>query len=380
VPTIGPGREIKIGEHFALKLGLQAQVWGNVVQDPSAQMMVAEEDGYQNNIYLRRARILTSVKPWDNIELFVLVEGSDLGKANAAGTAKGSNIAILDAFGEVKFHDAFIVTVGQQLVPVNRQTLQGTTTYLGLDIGNTSAASINALQTAVLRDVGLQIKGTVLNDRLEYRAGVFSGIREPATTEPMSPSAENLPRFTGFMQYNFLDPDKGYVFNGTYYGKKRILGLAAAADFQKGVDLDPYRAFSVAAFAAYPIFGANPKTGADEIAALFQFVNYDGQETAPTLLKQNDFLAEVAYYNKATKLSFFGKFEGMFFADQEQIPGAESDRNVLWFGGGLKYHLLENLTNFTLAFQRMELPNAPMPEGARTGANQFTFAAQVLYY
>ena len=382
VPTIGPGREIKIGDHFSLKLGLQAQVWGTAVQDFTPQMMAAGEDAYQNSIYLRRARVLMGVKPWDNIDLFVLVEGSDLGKVNPGGTAKNNAIAILDAWGEVKFHDAFIVTAGQQLVPVNRNTLQGTTTYLGLDIGNTSAATVAALQTQALRDVGLQVKGTVLADKLEYRLGVFSGIREPQTTEPtMSMQSENAPRVAGYLQYNFLDADKGYVFNGTYYGKKSILGLAVGGDYQKGADLDPYRAFSVAAFAAYPIFGANPKTGADEVAALFQYVNYDGQETAPTLLQQNDFLAEVAYYNKATKLSVFGKFEGMFFVDEKGTPADESERNILWYGGGMKYHLLENLCNFTLAYQRMELQNAPaVLEATRSSANQFTFAAQLLYY
>ena len=75
----------------------------------------------------------------------------------------------------------------------------------------------------------------------------------------------------------------------------------------------------------------------------------------------------------------FGKCEGMFFADDGALPGDESDRNVLWYGGGLEYHLIDNLTSVTLAYQRMELPGAPMPDGVRTGANQFTLAAQVLY-
>lgn len=378
-PTIGPTREIKIGEHFALRFGLQAQVWANAAQDQTAAMMVGDENGYQNSIYLRRARVLAGVKPWDNIELFVLVEGSDLGKVSATG-AKNSNINILDAYGEVKFHDAFILTAGQILVPVNRNTLQGTTTYLGLDIGNTSAATVAALQTQMLRDPGLQVKGTVLSDRFEYRLGVFSGIREAATTTPMSTQAEWGPRLSAYLQYNFLDPDKGYVFNGTYYGKKSILGLAVAGDYQKGSGLDPYRAYSAAAFAAIPIFGANPKTGADEVAALLQYVNYDGQETAPTLLKQNDFLAELAYYNRYTRLSVFGKVEGMLFVDKASTPADETERNILWYGGGMKYHMIDNLCNFTLAYNRMSLPNAPLPDGVRTGANQFTFAAQILYY
>jgi hypothetical protein len=389
VPTIGPGREIKVGDHFAFRVGLQAQVWANTVQDSSPTMMAVGEDGYQNQIYLRRVRLMTGVKPWDNIDLFVLVEGSDLGKTNADGTAKNTAFNVLDAYGEITFHPAFIFTVGNQLVPIARNILQGTTTYLGLDIGNTSAATFapgNPLQTATLRDAGIQVKGTVLADRFEYRLGVFSGIRESAvTTTPdvMSTAAENAPRFAGYLQYNFLDPDKGYVFNGTYYGKKRILGLSVGGDYQKGTNLEAYRAYSGAAFAAIPIFGAN-KTGADEIAALAQFIHYDGKQTAPTLLEQNDFLLEAAYYNKATKLSVFGKLEGKWLVDNEATPADETIGNILWFGGGVKYHLVENLCNFTLAYNRMQLPNIDempqMPGDARTSTNQFTFAAQVLYY
>jgi hypothetical protein len=390
VPTIGPGREIKIGDHFAIRMGLQAQVWANTVQDSSVSMMAGQEDGYQNNIYLRRARILAGVKPWDNIELFVLIEGSDLGKSVVAADGKVSKSAsfnILDAYGEITLHPSFIVTVGNQLVPLTRNILQGTTTYLGLDIGNTSAATfapLNPLQTATLRDAGIQVKGQFF-DRLEYRLGVFSGIRENAVLTPaeqMSTSAENAPRFAGYLQYNFLDPDKGYVFNGTYYGKKRILGISAGGDYQKATDLKAYWATSAAAFAAIPIFGANPK-GADEVAALAQFIHYDGQETAPVLAPQNDFLGELAYYNKATKLSVFGKFEARLLDEKATDPLKMG--NIFWFGGGVKYHLIENLCNFTLAYNRMQLPDVKdivttMPAESRTSTNQFTFAAQVLYY
>jgi hypothetical protein len=360
------------------------------VQDNSPAMMAVAEDGYQNNIYLRRARLLAGVKPWDNIELFLLVEGADLGKSVVAAdgkVSKSSAFNILDAYGEITLHPSFIVTVGNQLVPIARNILQGTTTYLGLDIGNTSAATFapqNPLQTATLRDAGIQFKG-VFFDRLEYRLGVFSGIRENAVVTPaeeMSTSAENAPRFAGYLQYNFLDPDKGYVFNGTYYGKKRILGISAGGDYQKATDRDAYWAASAAAFAAIPISGANPK-GSDEIAALAQYIHYDGQETAPVLAKQNDFLAEIAYYNKATNLSVFGKFEARLLDDKANDPLKMG--NIFWYGGGVKYHLIENLCNFTLAYNRMQLPDVTdiittMPSDARTSTNQFTFAAQILYY
>ena len=167
------------------------------------------------------------------------------------------------------------------------------------------------------------------------------------------------------------------MFQGTYYGRKPIAGIASGFDFQKGTDADPYWAASANIFAAIPLNG-NPKDGGDEIAGFAQYIHFDGNETvaAAPLQAQNDFLVEAAYYNRETKLSVFGKFEGRFLAAEENKVF-----NQLWFGGGMKYHLYDNGCNFTLRFERSTFPEAPSSGmGARNATNQITFAVQALYY
>jgi len=376
-PVLEPNHEIRLSESVALRLGVQAQVWADSSQDSNRQAD-GQSGGYQNNFFLRRGRILAGAHLLKDVTIYVLLESGNLGRAtgDAANAKNFTSPQFLEAWGEVKLHDAFLIEGGLMLVPISRNHVMGTTTYLSLDAGNTTAVTIGALQTATLRDVGLQAKGQLFGDRFEYRVGAFSGIREaPKTTPQAEVGAQNGPRFSGYFQYDFLDPEKGYIFQGTYYGRKKVLGISSGVDVQKGSNKDPYYAVSGAAFAAIPLNG-DAKEGGDEIGALVNYTYYDGQETAPTVSGQNDLLTELAYFNKAVKMSVFGKFEGQFFGANATKVG-----NRLWYGGGLKYHLYENFCNFTLAYNRSEFPKAPTSGvGAKNSTNEFTFAMQIFYY
>jgi len=376
-PMVGPNRELRLSENVALRLGVQAQVWADSSQSPNREPDGGTGD-HQNNFFLRRGRILAGAQLMKNITLYVLLESSSLGMAtgNPTNNKNFSPPQILDAWGEVKFHDAFMLEGGLMIVPVSRNHVMATTTYLGLDTGNTTAVTLGALQTSVLRDVGFQAKGQLFDDHFEYRLGIFSGIRDaPTGTPQVEVGAQNAPRFSGYFQYNFLEPEKGYVFHGTYYGRKKVFGISSGVDLQKGIHLDPYYAVSGAAFTTIPL-GGDAKAGGDEIGALVNYTYYDGQETARTLAGQNDILVEAAYFNKASSLSIFGKFEGQFFGQGDTKVG---DR--IWYGGGLKYHLYENYCNFTLAYNHSSFPNAPTSgEGAKNSTNQYTFAMQLYYF
>jgi hypothetical protein len=277
---------------------------------------------------------------------------------------------------------------GLMVIPFSHNELQSTTTFLTLDVGNTSTQTPF---TSGTRDTGFQVKGYVADDKLEYRLGVFAGNRQAANGT--NPVGHNMPRITGKLQYQIFDPDKGYVYAGHTYGKKKLLGLSAGFDFQKNDDIQAadgstmssgaYAAFSGGVFGAYPLSGEANKAGGDEIAFLGEFYRYDGGASSTSaatssLLAQNDFLLEAAYYNNDAKLSVFGKFE------MRALSGSPSDAqkattNTQWFGGGLKYYVLPgNNCNFTLAFNRISFPDAAM--GAPSGQNELTLQMQVFYY
>ncbi|HKA86450.1 MAG TPA: hypothetical protein VKE22_02255 [Haliangiales bacterium] len=375
------GREITLGEGTWIRFGLQSQTWLDILQS-SFRKANGDDGDYAFNLYERRLRLFAGVQAFRRLQIFVLIEGSNLGRASSVLTAAGAtaetknfnSIALLDGWAEIQLHEFFYLEAGMMLVPLSRNGLQATTTYLSLDVGATSA-TILGIGTSVLRDVGIMAKGYLLDDHLEYRLGVFAGARDLPTADNIG--SKNAPRVAGFLQYNLLDVDKGYVFQGTYYGRKQIAGIASGFDFQKGTGADPYWAASANVFAAIPLDG-NPKEGGDEVAGFAQYLHLDGSETvaAAALQAQNDLLVEAAYYNRDTKLSVFGKFEGRFYAAE-----ATKVLNQLWFGGGVKYHLYDNGCNFTLRYERSSYPNAPTTgTGARNSTNQITFAIQALYY
>ena len=138
---------------------------------------------------------------------------------------------------------------------------------------------------------------------------MFQGIRQ-ASPQAGAAGGKNPPRFIGYLQYDFLDTETGYVFNGMYFGKKRVLGVAGGFDYQKldGTDVDAYWAVSAAAFLNYPLGGAS-KEGGDEISALGPVAAL--RSGTPVLYgsRSGRHRRELGYYNKGLKGSVFGKVE-----------------------------------------------------------------------
>ncbi len=385
-PRMGKSHEIMVAKDVWFRFGLQAQVWADWLQ--SSTRVNGSDGAYSQNMFLRRARFIAAAQFLKNVNVWFQFDAPRLGQALAGGTTDaptatkrfnaqdGGGEILQDAWGEIKLAgDALMLEVGLMVIPFARNELQSTTTFLTLDIGNTSALVPN---TSGTRDLGFELKGYLLEDHLEYRAGIFSGARQPVNATAGNPVAHNFFRLTGMLQYDVFDVEKGYVYAGHNFGKKKILAVNAGFDFQKNdaPQTDAYFALSGAVAVAWPLAGEGNPKGGDEIAGLLQYYHYDGGGTtgaAASLLKQDDFLGEVAYYNKDLGLSVFGKFEMQHFSDD-----AAKANNTLWFGGGIKYYIFENLCNFTLAFNRAQFPDAD--SNVKNGTNELTLQAQVFYY
>jgi hypothetical protein len=412
-PTMGKAHELMVSENTWFRFGVQIQAWARYMQSPT-KTATGDEGGYSLDLYLRRSRFFVVAQLLKGVSALVLFDQPNLGSATLAAAATETTAAVIsknfqpaivqDAFGEVKFYgDAFMLEAGLMVVPFSHNGLQSTSSYIPLDVANTAAVLLGTA-TSVLRDTGFQLKGYELDDKLEWRLFVGSGLRQPA--HDTAPIAHNAPRITAHVQYQFMDPDyKGYVYSGMTYGKKKLLGISAGFDFQKGDDIgstttNPYYAISAGVFGAWPLGGdANPK-GGDELAFEAEYYRYDGgvpfpadATKLPTFLagltctaglscaaipKQNDFNVELGYYNKDSSFGVFGKFEmaKLDEADQSKALGVAGSK--LWFGGGLKYFILENVCNFTLFYQRTQFPDAD--DTKINGINTFVFQTQLYYY
>ena len=380
-PTMA-GPILRLSDLFSVRFGVQLQVWAVAAQDSLPKADGSAGD-FAKNIYIRRGRFFLGGGVGKNLNYFILTETSNSGlpALNADGTVTKNftNFIIEDAFFDYKPSKYVSFQGGLMLPPVTRNILQSTATYWALDIGAVSATNLAGTQTSVLRDTGFQVKLNALDSKLEVRGMVAQGVRvsDGAGRIP----GKNDPRLTLYAQYDFLDPEAGYVFNGQYFGRKKVLGLAAAADYQKTGDDNPYFATTATLFAAIPIHGANAKNGDDEFGGQIEYLHFhNGRIPTAQIGKQDDLLVEVGYYNKAAKFSVFGKFEGRFFNSDDLIaPGVKLDtQNTQLFGGGVKYFFAEAYANLTLQYNYTQFPN--QPSTSRNSTSVIQLAAQLAYY
>ena len=384
-PHMGKTHEIMVGPDTWFRFGVQAQLWINYQQSPTR---VDDSDGgYAFDELLRRARFIVAAQLVKNVSAFILFDSPNLGRTTVTGSgdtlavSKNFSPAIVqDAFAELKVAgDAFMIEGGLMVLPFSYNGLQSTTSYRVLDVSSTAAVLAGAA-TSAFRDVGLQFKGYLLDSKLEYRVGAFSGLRQGP--DGADPAGHNPPRVAGRLHYQFFDVEKGYVYSGHTFGKRKLLGVGAGFDFQKpgeigGASATAHKAFSAGVFGAWPLAGAASPEGGDELAFLGEFYRYDGGTAFAAIPKQNDVNAEVAYYNKGMRTSFFGRFEMQKFAD-DAVGQSGPAGNKLWFGAGLKYYVAESNLNFTLAYNRVQFPDAD--ETAVNSTNQFTMQMQAFYY
>jgi hypothetical protein len=385
-PTMA-GPALKLSDLFTFRPGVFLQLWANFTQD-AAKQPNGDSGSFTKNFYARRARFFVGGSIGSKISYFMLWESANVGQPlpNADGSTNKqfTTFTFNDAYVDFKINPMLSIQAGLMLIPFTRNILQSTATYWGLDIGAVSATYIGVTQTSTLRDTGVQVKINLADNHFELRGMASEGVRQgditPATGAPARGAGKNDPRLTAFAQYNFLDPDAGYVFNGQYFGRKKIAAIAAGVDYQS-IASNPYFATSVTGFAAIPIHGGDPKQGDDEVGGQVEYLHFHGGGVAPgstvsALGKQDAVLVEAGYYNKAAHASVFGKFEGRFFKDDALKPG-----NSRVYGVGAKYFFAEALANLTLMYSLTQAPDLPDAAAAlRNDVNAVQLQLQVTYF
>ena len=156
VAQIGPAREIKLAENTWFRFGAQVQAWFKAAQDRILQ--TDGSDGtYAYDFYCRRCRFFATGSVVKDVFFNILFESSNTGKGDPATGVKNSTTPqLLDAYGQVKFTQWFWLSGGQILMPLTRNGLQPTTTYVSIDNANVDTTAVGQGNSYVLRDLGFQ--------------------------------------------------------------------------------------------------------------------------------------------------------------------------------------------------------------------------------
>jgi hypothetical protein len=349
---------IKVNDNVNFKIGLFLQTQADWQQVANATNDAT--GGWQQNMMIRRARIILGGQVAKDVFFYVDTENANLGKSTQTLTsgatgvkAPGTGFNLLDAVGEWRIDKAFNIQFGEILVPVNRWILTSSASTLMLDQSAYNIPSGGSLQNNTGRDTGFMFRGWFLNDRLEYRSAFLSGFRQPGV--------KNAPRFTERLQYNFFDTE---VYNlpsyaGANFGNKKILALGAAYDTQSD-----YQLGSADLFLDLPT-----SFGSFESTLAFQYLK--GGVFIPALPEENTCSAEAGVYLKGSKVAPIVRYEQKTFT-----PAANSPKNENRYAVGLNFYPNtkgENNFNVKVWWQRV-IPKV----GFET--NEFTLQMQVFYF
>jgi hypothetical protein len=338
---------IKVNDNINFRFGTLIQSWLDELQDASTRE-------YAQNLYLRRVRFLITGQAAPNVTFYFQTDNPNLGKTPKA---LGSGFLFQDAWVEWKLRDEFMLDGGEFIVPMNRIELVSSAACITVDISPTANLFSTPTQSNGNRDTGIEAKGYLADGRLEYRAALFQGIRNAATSTTTASS--NAFRRSGYLQYDFWEKERGYTYPGTSLGKKKILVVAGGYDGQKD-----YKSYSGNFSAQVPMSG-------NEFATQLQAVHYDGGTFIKTIPRQNDFLGEFAYYIAAAKFQPYAKIEEQNFATT--VSAATTDQRR--YGFGANYYVAGQNLKFTGQFLHV-IPKS----SAIRSTNELTVQMQIWYY
>ncbi len=351
----GPARAqaiIKVSDTVNIKFGvlLQPEVeWMQLANSANTDTI-----GYQQNLYVRRLRILTGGQVAKNVFFFAETENSYLGRSTSlTGSNKSlaTGFQMLDAVVEWRIAKPFNLQGGLIRVPTSREALKSTGTELPIDFSAWAFLQSTPEQSTAGRDTGFMARGYFFNDRLEYRVLGLQGFRVAGS--------RNSLRFTSRLQYNFFDTElyamPSYVSN--YLGAKKILNIGGAADVQ-----GDYESFSADAYASIPVSSGS-------VDGTLTFQSIDGGKFLVDLKKQQTYQAEILYYSKVAKLAPWIRWDAQDFSDP--VVDKKSGQKKFWVG--LTFLVLKNNFMIKTAYARIDPKTGP-------GLNQFQVMLHLYYF
>jgi hypothetical protein len=252
-------------------------------------------------------------------------------------TAKGTpGMNIQDAFATAHpFGDVAKLDVGYMLPPLAHNAIQGAGTLYSWDyFSNSFLSTANTLlgssASPVGRDTGAQLRGLVLDGHIEYRVGLFQGLRHAPANGNVS--SNNFFRASGRLQFNLLDPETGYFYAGTYLGAKKILSIGGAFDIQ-----GTYHYYAGDIFADLP-------TGGGVFTGQVNFVYMNGGADV-ALPKQMAVMGEVGYNIAGARVSPIVRVEENW---NKSNPAMTT--TVGRYGGGIGWWPYGHNTNLKLFY------------------------------
>ncbi len=383
---------VKVGDdkNF-LNIGLLLQGHAGLTQDAAY-----DKESWDTDLFLRRTRILFSGQLSDKVNFFVETDATKLGKEGDFS----ANMFIQDAWVEFNLHPALQIDVGMLILPFSHQGMQGATTLHALDY-HLGLMKYPARSQLVWRDFGVMARGLFLNNKLEYRFGIFNGVRAFAaktsgtTTTAGDPrNPHDAPRMAGRLAFNLFDSEGGAGLAGFFYKginlkptdaglitNKKIVSIGVSADWQPELngkltvsnatdrtqdtytDKSDYYAIAADVFVDYPIRPDGLMAATGQV----DFYYYNHGERAGSYYADAKSAGEYTGYGIASEVGVrYDKWEPVLSVDWFDATESTGDAgDTLAIYGGVNWWYMGHAANVKLQFGGSK----------KDGAEDFTLAA-----
>ena len=325
----------------SFKIGILGQLEGESIENADAKA------DSSNNIFLRRIRLLGNFKLSDELTIFVDTDTPNLGKGNPDGTKNNADLFLQDVIVTYAFSKEFQLDGGLLLMAQSYNHNQSAATLMAIDYGAYTFNESVPTTSRTGRDYGVQARGYLLDDHLEYRGGVFQGLR--------GVNDVNAFRYAGRLAYYVFGPETTYFYRGTSLGKTQTLSIGGSFDEQKD-----YKSYGG------DLYWDQPIAGGDGLTLQVDYTKVDGDIFIPTLPKQTNTLAELGYYFHTLKLMPYVQFSRNDF---DAATRADEKRTQ----GGLAFYFNGHNSNLKLAWTKID------KDGAKT-RNQYLVQYQVYQF
>jgi len=390
---------------FSIKTGFLIQTQAQAIQEQTTALQDADPKftrRWQRQAFIRRVRIILGGDIAKNTTFFFETDAPNVGKVlettettttytfdkvkdtlvqkdtKVVKDAKNwISMYVQDAQVQYTFCPELSVIAGLQLVGIARNGLQSAASLMALDYGAYQFVPNAPLDNNVGRDLGINFRGFILDDRLEYRAGFFSG----KNTNLYSPF-----RFTTRLNYSFKDKEKGFYYTGTTLGKGNILSFGAGADMQGS-----YLAYSFDGMIDMPLGDLGSLT----LSAALSFLDGGGTDQAPTpfttlIPKQSVMFFEAGYFFKDLNLQPYIKYEtqDVNASVLKQVGAATSElldyKNKLKsnsrFGLGFNYFFNGHNANLKILYEIVSRNRDSLVKNQAEKATNGMFTLQLQYF
>jgi hypothetical protein len=337
-----------------------------------------------------RARLLVSGQFDDHIG-FILNTDVTYGAATIGGPTGGvawnNTIYLLDAVGSYKFAKELILDTGLLVLPFSHNELTSGGKYASVTRFSTRANSPFAPNSnRGLRDMGVQVRGLLLDDRLYYRIGVYNGVQGVANTAAAGAPSNGVnggdaPAFAGMLRFNIAGKEDGYSFCQVCFASSPIVSIGASGYYQNnairpfvptGPSASTYIGQHAWTSAGGDIFADIP-FGADlELSADVLFQKYFVGDGA--IQSGNDLYALLSL--RYGQFGVFGQFE-WFDSEAKYVGKGNAVGDLKYYRFGLNYWVLQHIYKITAEFSIKDAEQAGNTvDGVLIPANQWQFILQ----